>query len=142
MKRIISLFALVIVFTACSTNEETKISNSDLIGTWNWNSTDGGMANHIHSTPASTGKNIQFHLLKNYTFSITENGNEISKGTYKMTSRKSIYTGEKERFIECLESINIQNVVISGIITVYDTNKLDISDNNYDGVGSGFTKTE
>lgn len=140
MKKTIPLLILAIAFIACDTNDETKINNTDLVGSWNWTGTDGGMAYHIHATPASTGKNIQFRLMKNYTYSIYENGNEIEKGTYELSKKKSIYTGEMERYIQCSENKNIQNVVTNGIITVYDTNKLDISDNNYDGIGSGFEK--
>jgi hypothetical protein len=140
MKKILAIFILAICFISCNTNEETKINNSDLVGTWNWTGTDGGIAYHINDTPASTGKNIQFYLMKNYTYSITENENEISKGTYELTLKKSIYSGEMEPFIQCSENKSVQNVVINGIITVYDTNKLDISDNNYDGIGSGFEK--
>lgn len=148
MKKIIIIFIFSIGFISCSSNDETKIENSDIIGKWNWISTDGGFAFHIHEKP-TTGNTFQLSLMKNYVYSIARNGNEVENGTYELVMKKSIYSGEMERFIICyaknqqLQNIEIvQNVVINGIIKVYETNKLDISDNNYDGIGSGFVKTE
>jgi hypothetical protein len=140
MNRYILAFLLVIAISSCNSDDELKINNSDLVGTWNWTSTDGGLANHIHATPASTGKTIQLYLMKNYKFSITENGNEVTKGTYELTIKKSIYSGEMARFIQYSEIKNSQNTIINGIITIYGTNNLSISDNNYDGIGSEFEK--
>lgn len=144
MKKIILLFFFAIGFNSCSSNDETKIDNSDLIGKWNWISTDGGLAFHIQETPTSTGNTFQLSLMKNYLYSITKNGNEISSGKYELVMKKSIYSGEMERFIIYSQTENqqLQNVVISGIIKVYETNKLDISDNNYDGIGSVFVKAD
>jgi hypothetical protein len=144
MKKFIIIFIFAIGFISCSSNDETKIDNSDLIGKWNWISTDGGLAFHIHETPTSTGKTFQLSLMKNYSYSIAKNGNEISTGKYELVMKKSIYSGEMQRFIIYSETENqqLQNVAISGIIKVYEANKLDISDNNYDGIGSGFIKTE
>jgi hypothetical protein len=144
MKKIIIVFIFAIGFISCSSNEETKIDNSDLIGKWNWISTDGGLAFNIHETPTSTGNTFQLSLMKNYLYSIAKNGNEVSSGKYELVMKKSIYSGEMERFIIYSESENqqLQNIAISGIIKVYETNKLGISDNNYDGIGSGFVKTE
>lgn len=148
MRKNIIFFIFAIGFISCSSNDETKIENSDIIGKWNWISTDGGFAFHIHEKP-TTENTFQLSLMKNYVYSIARNGNEVESGTYELVMKKSIYSGEMERFIICyaknqqLQNIEIvQNVVINGIIKVYETNKLDISDNNYDGIGSGFVKTE
>lgn len=144
MKKIIIIFISAIGFISCSSDDNTKIDNSDLIGKWNWISTDGGIAFNIHETPTSTGNTFQLSLMKNYLYSIAKNGNEVSSGNYELVMKKSIYSGEMERFITYSETENqeLKNVAISGIIKVYEINKLHISDNNYDGIGSGFVKTE
>jgi hypothetical protein len=144
MKKIIIIFIFAIGCISCSSNDETKIDNSDLIGKWNWMGTDGGFDFNIHETPTSTKNTFQLSLMKNYLYTISKNGNEVSSGKYELVMKKSIYSGEMERFIICSETENqeLKNVVISGIIEVHETNKLGISDNNYDGIESGFVKIE
>ena len=135
------IFILFAMFS-CSSDEITEIDNSDLIGNWNWTTTDGGIGFNIHETPETIGKTIHLNLSKNYTFSITENGNEISNGTYVLIMKKSIYSGKLERFIQFPENYQYTGIVMKGIIKIYESNKLDISDNNYDGIGSGFVRIE
>lgn len=141
MKKLICLFVLTLGIVSCSSDDETEIRNSDLIGIWNWTGTSGGLI-YFEETPETTGKTIHLTLMDNYNFSITENGNEISSGTYELTLKKSIYSGEIERFIQFSENQQYAGIVMRGIIKTYETNKLDISDNNYDGIGSGFIKIE
>lgn len=142
MKNIIYLFILTLGIISCSSDNETEINNSDLVGEWNWTNTDGGIAAHIHETPETTGKIIRLNLMGNYEYSVTENGTEISSGIYELTMKKSIYSGEMERFIQFPENQQYIGIVTRGIIKTYENNKLDISDNNYDGIGSGFEKIE
>ena len=141
MKKLIYLFILTLGIISCSSDNETQISNSDLVGKWNWTGTSGGLI-YFEETPETTGKEIHLSLTENYHFSISENGNEISNGIYELTMKKSIYSGEMERFIQFPENQQYLGIVTSGIIKTYETNKLDISDNNHDGIGSGFIKIE
>jgi hypothetical protein len=142
MKKLIYLFILTLGIISCSSDNETQISNSDLVGKWNWTGTSGGLI-YFEETPETTGKEIHLSLTENYHFSISENGNEISNGIYELTMKKSIYSGEMERFISLL-TVDQQYVgfVKNGIIKIHDNEKLEISDNNYDGIGSGFIKIE
>lgn len=141
MKKLIYLFVLTFGIISCSSDDETEISNSDFVGIWNWTGTSGGLI-YFEETPETTGKTIHLTLMDNYDFSITENGNEISNGTYELTLKKSIYSGETEKFIQFPENQQYTGIVNRGIIKTYETNKLDISDNNPDGIGSGFIKIE
>ena len=143
MKKIIYIFILTLGIISCSSDDETKIDNSDLIGKWNWTNTDGGIGFHIHETPETTGKIIHLNLNENYEYSVTENGIEISNGIYELIMKESIYSGEMERFIE-LQTIDQQYLgfVKNGIINIYENEKLNISDNNADGIGSEFVKIE
>ena len=142
MRNLLYFFILILGIISCSSDEETIIDNPDLIGKWNWTNTDGGFAFHIHETPETTGKIIHLVLMENYRFSIIENGNEITHGTYELTMKKSIYSGNLERFIQFPKNVQYSAIVMSGIITTYETDKLNISDNYYDGIGSGFIKIE
>lgn len=142
MKKLIYLLILILVIISCSSDDETQISNSDLVGKWNWTGTSGGLI-YFEETPVTTGKILHLTLTDNYHFSISENGNEISNGNYKLTIKKSIYSGEMEKFINLL-TIDQQYVgfVKNGIINVQENKTLEISNNAYDGVGSTFEKVE
>lgn len=144
MRKFITILIVAIGVISCSSDGDDKISNSDFIGKWNWTGTHGGLAYHLHATPASTGNSLQLNLMKNYTFSIFKNGQEVVTGKYQLTMTKSIYSGEMEKYITC-DMSNTPDTgyfVTNGIITIYDQNKLAIDDNNYDGIGSGFGKME
>ena len=144
MKKLIYLLILTLGITSCSSDSDhnIEINNSDLIGKWNWTSTNGGIDFHIRETPESTGKTIQLILMENYNYSITENGNEISNGTYELIMKESIYSGELERYIQIPENQQYAGIIIKGIIKAYEVNKLHISDNNYDGIESEFIKID
>ncbi|MBT8316902.1 MAG: hypothetical protein HKP59_04700 [Lutibacter sp.] len=141
MKKLMCLFIMIIGIVSCSSDNETKIDNSDLIGKWNWTVTAGGLI-YFQETPETTGKIIQLTFKEFYTYSITENGNEISNGTYELIMKKSIYSGALERFIQFPENQQYTGIVMRGIIKTFETNKLNISDNNYDGIGSEFVRIE
>lgn len=142
MKNLIYLLILTFGVISCSSDNEIDINNSDIIGEWNWKSTEGGIANNIHETPTSTGKIIHLNLMRNYKYSMAENGIEISSGVYELIMKKSIYSDEMERFIQLTNDHKHLEVVTSGIIKTYENNKLDISDNNFDGIASSFEKIE
>lgn len=144
MKKIVIIFILAIGFISCTADGQTEITNSDLTGKWNWVSTDGGIAANIHKTPASTGNTLQLSLMKNYTYTVTQNGNVVENGKYELVLKKSIYSGEMERFIQCTDTDGEQSpsILTNGIIKIYETNHMSISDNNPDGVGSKFVKAE
>jgi hypothetical protein len=143
MKKIILILVLIIGLS-CNADGENETTNSNLIEKWNWVSTDGGIANNIHTTPVSTGKAVQLNLMKNYKYTITQNGNEVESGIYELVLEKSIYSGEMEKYIRCTPTENTphESVVINGIIKIYETNEMTISDNYYDGIGSKFIKVE
>jgi len=141
MKKLIYLIILSLGIISCKPSEEKEIDNSSFIGKWNWTNTDGGINDNIHKTPNTTGKVVSLILSENNTYSIIENGNEISNGTYEVIMKKSIYSGEMEPFITYSNQYNNQNVVISGIIKVLDYNKLSIADNNVDGLESKYVRS-
>ncbi|WP_417799897.1 hypothetical protein [Tenacibaculum sp.] len=140
MKNLLYIFAFTLI--SCASSQIKNIDNSDLVGTWNWTNTDGGFGNHIHKTPESLGKKVQLILEKNYQFSIFEDGEEILKGTYTLTMKKAIYSNKEERFLQLSKDHQISGIILSGIIRIVKPNTLEISDNNYDGLGSMFSLSE
>ncbi|MCG1037640.1 hypothetical protein [Polaribacter sargassicola] len=142
MKKTFYIFILSLAIISCSSDDETRIDNSDLIGNWNWTNTEGGIGFHIHETPETTGKIIHLNLKENYEFLVTENGTEISNGIYELIMKESIYSGEMERFIQFPENNQYLGFVKNGIIDIYENTKLNISDNNADGIGSEFERIE
>lgn len=59
-----------------------------------------------------------------------------------MYLNKNVYSGEMEMFIKFLENEQYSGFVNRGIINTYETNKLAISDINYNGIVSGSVKLE
>lgn len=137
---IILLFS-ILALSSCSSVKDMPNDNSDLTGTWIWVSTDGGFNNHIHDTPSSTGKNREL-ILKSSEYLLFENGTEISAGTYQITVKRSIYSGQNEPFISFSNYSENQIFLINGIITHSEESVLSISDNNPDGIGLTFEKVE
>ncbi|WP_303316594.1 hypothetical protein Q4Q34_07245 [Flavivirga abyssicola] len=143
MKKLIYLFILTLGIISCSSDDKTEIDNSNIIGKWNWTNTDGGIAFHIHETPESLGVTLYLILNRNYSYSILENGTEISNGTYQLIQKESNLTNELETFITYSGNFQQpQGIILSGMINSYDNNKLGISQDFPDGIGSGFEKTD
>lgn len=144
MSKFITILIAAITFISCGAESENKAQNTDFIGKWKWTGTHGGFADHLHETPASTETTLQLNLMKNYTFTILKNGKEVMIGKYELTTIKSIYTGEMEKYITCDMSNNPDGryFVTNGVIKIDEENKLSIDDNNYDGIGSGFERIE
>jgi len=141
MKKMICLFILISGMISCTSDNETEIHNFDLIGKWNWISTDGGIGFHIHETPNSTGKIVELNIKDDNHYAIQENGSEVVNGTYEIVMKASIYSLDIERFIIYSAEYQNQNTVVSGVIRVLENNKLSISDNNFDGIGSEYIKS-
>jgi hypothetical protein len=115
-------------FIACSKNDETAAVAS-LAGNWQWVSTDGGIAAHIHETPANTGKNIELKITADGTYTVYTNGQLSSAGTYTIETRKCIHDHANKPFIifSADRDVMIENL---------DVISLEVSDEAYDGVGS------
>ena len=110
-------------------------TNESLAGTWKWQRTDGGIAFHIHETPASTGKNIELVLTADGKYRFLTNGSISSQGNYQLSTQKSIRDHEQKTFID-FSSISDRDMLVEK----FDANELHLSDNAYDGVGSVYTR--
>ena len=132
---------LLFTFLLFSCENNNLATDNGIVGKWNWISTDGGLGFHIHDTPLSTEKNIVLFLAEDNTYSITENNDIILEGTYRLSYKESIYTGEMELFISILDNFS-SPAIITGIINIANKTELEIADNWYDGVGSGYKRID
>lgn len=134
------MIVILIAMFSCSLNEETTINNNNLIGVWNWTSTEGGIASNIHKTPINIGKSIKLTLGNNFKFTLSENNAEIANGIYELSYGNSIYSGELEQFITLNVDYLNEDVVLKGVISMDSINYLSILDNKEDGIKSQFEK--
>jgi uncharacterized iron-regulated membrane protein len=137
MKRIqnlqlVSLLTLVLL-AGCVKNNETN-DHTDLIGSWQWVRTDGGIGNHIHQTPATTGNQVELRLSAGNHYAIYTNGTTTQQGTYYIETRQCIHDQTAKRVLVFTNG--------SGDMMVeYKSNDtLSLSDDHYDGIGSLYIK--
>ena len=128
----IGLLFLLTVIVSCSVENSNVVVDKNLIGTWNWISSSGGIAGTTN-TPASTGKNIALKFTSDNKYFYYTNGVISSEGTYKFSTQKSIVDGTFKKSI----------VFSAGgemIIDKIDNTNLYLSDNYYDGFGSSYIR--
>lgn len=138
MKKIAALlFTGLLVFTLGNCSKYTPSSQrpGELSGTWNWVRTDGGFGYHIHETPASTGKSVQWKLTADGRYSLYQNGNLVSQGNYTLKTAKSIRDHSDKKVIH-FEGANEPDWMILQV----SRQQMEITDNNYDGVTSVFSR--
>lgn len=138
---VVALFLLIASTASCSKQDCRTSDPSDtpekkgLPGTWKWVRTDGGIANHIHETPASTGKNIELQIKPDFTYAVYTNGTVTSQGTYILDTRNCIHDHTSKQVIN-FSSLNDQDMMIEKL----DGINLELSDEAYDGTGSLYTR--
>ncbi|WP_420458358.1 hypothetical protein [Neolewinella sp.] len=140
MKLLRFLPLLLLSICSCSPKADISFGGSDLIGSWDWVSTSGGFTGRLNRTPASTGTTVRLDLLANGRYTIAEDSDERSRGTYTITMQRSIYSGEEDRYITYSEDLPPVGVAFSGIIRLVEVDRLTINDNSYDGIGSLFVR--
>ena len=125
---------MVIGFTtACSKQGKKPIVEENLVGTWQWVRTDGGIAFHIHETPASTGKNIDLIINSDGKYFIYTNGNLTSDGTYALETRKCIHDHAIKTFINFSSDLDL-------MVEIIDEESLEVSDEAHDGLASSYKR--
>lgn len=131
----ICLFFIITAFISCSkTGTAIPVSpkgstGEGLAGTWNWVRTDGGIANNIHETPATTGKNIHLKITDNNQYFIYTNGTLTSQGTYTLETRSCIHDNVAKKFIN-FSILTDEDMMIE----IVDNLSLKLSDEANDGL--------
>jgi hypothetical protein len=105
-----------------------------LTGSWQWIRTDGGIANNIHETPASTGQEKTLVLNPGNTYVITINSAVLSQGTFSVESRQCIHDGTNKPYIQFNHDPGM-------MVEVVDSTLLKLSDEAHDGIDSQYHRT-
>jgi hypothetical protein len=125
------LLSIMLLGANCSKQFDKANTGVGLFGTWQWVRTDGGIAFHIHETPASTGENIDMRFSADRKYYIYTNGSLTSEGTYQLETRKCIHD-HKDKTVINFSSPSDYDFMIEKL----DQEKLELSDEAYDGIGS------
>ena len=83
----------VSLLPSCGKSLAQQAVDEKILGSWEWVRTDGGIANHIHETPASTGQEKTLLLNANNTYVIMVNSAVFSQGTFIVESKQCIHDG-------------------------------------------------
>ena len=113
----------------------TKETNDGqaFLGTWQWVSTDGGIANQIHDTPATTGRNVELQLLSNGTYVFKTGVSVTSSGTYRVEKRKCIHDQEQKTFLQFSDDPGL-------MVESIDDESMQLSDEAFDGLVSQYNR--
>ena len=128
MSRYMKAFLFIILFSvlnfACT--QQTSLPGAEnLIGSWQWVQTSGGLSYHV-DTPLSTGKTVSLTITNDGHYSINTNNILTTQGTFTITSQKSIYENTNKIFLNFSAS--------EGMMVEYCNNtNLTLSDNCDDG---------
>lgn len=128
----LGLLFLITIITSCSVQNTNISADKNLIGTWSWISSSGGIAGTT-VTPATTGKTIDLKITSDNKYFYYTNGVLSSQGTYNLEIKKSL-----------LSQTNKNAIIFSNdgsmIIEKIDNSNLLLSDDNYDGFGSAYIR--
>lgn len=133
--RLLAILTLLVIFTDCSKETGEKPTDLALKGTWIWVRTDGGLANHIHQTPANTGMSMELKFDAGNRYFIYTNGALISEGSYLLQERNCIHDHTDKTYIDFSNDPGM-------LVEKLDHQTLELSDNAYDGIGSLYQRKQ
>jgi hypothetical protein len=136
MKKLYFLMIFCAIFIlSCSKHRGGCLPDNELVGSWEWVRTDGGIAGHIHKTPASTGNRIKVQFTAGNTYAFYTNGVLTSQGTYSLEVRNCIHDHSNKNVIN-FSSSQDPDMMIEKL----NSSLLELSDDAYDGLTSMYTK--
>jgi hypothetical protein len=130
---LLTTISIIVVMAGCSKQKEKPSIQEKLTGTWQWASTDGGIAAHIHRTPANTGKNVDLKITADGKYAIFTNDILTSEGTYTLETRKCIHDHANKTYIKFSSDPDF-------MVEYVDAERLEVSDEAYDGLGSKYRR--
>ncbi len=79
------IFVSLLMFLSCN----KEVSTPSLVGKWNWVETTASNPSLTSYSPIIKGANVILEFYSNSTYTITENGNVIDKGSFSTGHKKS-----------------------------------------------------
>ena len=140
-KKFILVLLLPILLGGCRDKESIP---PQLIGSWLWEGSSGGIAGMI--IKPNPGERVIVQFTAGGQFSVHQNDTLAYSGTYRLTKERSIYSGKDEANIEINQVIRnnqlkkAYTVVVGGVVSTLSISQLSIGDNMYDGYGSSFVR--
>lgn len=136
----LGIFLSAFVFISCEKEENAPLNDEDFtvdpfMGTWEWVRSDGGLASHIHDTPASIGKTVTYTFAYDMKYIRYENGFQVSTGTFSKEKKKCIHSNEEKLFIDFSSPSDPDFMIETQLGNVLET-----SDEAADGINSSFKK--
>jgi hypothetical protein len=124
----------VSLLSSCNKSVVKLAVDEKLLGSWEWIRTDGGIANNVHETPASTGKEKTLVLNANNTYVITVNGAIFSQGSFTVISKQCIHDGTNKAYIQFDHDPGM-------MVEEVDATILKLSDEANDGTDAQYHRT-
>lgn len=119
-KRTLAVVFIMIMLNACTKDKTALEENVSVMGTWRWDRTDGGIGNHIHETPATTGMHVLLELSNDYTYTIKTQGTVTEQGTFTLSEKECHHDKTQKVFITfsgsrgwMIEDINVDKLRLS-----------------------------
>lgn len=131
MKRLaIPLLFSFILFISCS---DDVLKTNEIMGTWNWISSSGGIAG-VTYTPESTGENIILEFTPDSIYREYRNDTLIIETGFRIILSKSIYSQDSTKMIELESGVFNRSYVFDS------PNDLILRDEMYDGFSSHYRR--
>ena len=93
MKKICLILLFIVLFFSCSDNNDGQLVVSEIIGSWDWIESTGGIDGRTE-TPASTGNQIVLEFTAG-SYKKYLNGDLEEEMTYKLEEGESMIFGKK-----------------------------------------------
>lgn len=130
MKNFFCFFILITLISCNERSENETISNTELIGSWNWVKSTGGISGTTE-TSISSNKVLKL-VFTNSKMKIFENGNLSAEFNYEIQVKESIQGGSRPMLIYTPNKPN-QTFIVQGA-------KLYLNDKCYDCFDSEYNR--
>ncbi len=152
MKHTLALTLVLVCLTAldCSKKESLNIpsttsiastttpkASEGIFGTWSWYNSIGGITGKQVLTPSSVGYTVTIVFRSDSTFQYIRNGTLQATTRFSISRRRDAFT------VDTMDVITYQDHrFVSQVIYALSADSLELRDECYDCMGSGYTRVQ